>query len=319
MYEFDKGINIVLAADDNYSSHLGVTLISLLDNFQDQRLLFIHILSDGISKKNLENLKLVGEKKNVYLFFYELTSDLLSACPEVNHLSRTSYARLFIAELLPPAIEKIIYLDSDIIVLGNIAELYDQDLRGFPLGAVADVMSKEILRIFFYHGLTNYFNAGVLVINLSLWRQMAVEERAKAFIKKYFKNMIRADQDILNCLFINNWELIDNRFNFDAKRKFFDKLPPSNTLILHYSDKIKPWHYLFIGISSRYYFYYREKTPWKKFDFKDKNLINFFKKYLLFIFKKIKLLLIPIFPTIYLDLYRYLLWKTYKVEINKKK
>jgi len=303
-----------MAADDNYAQHLGVALISIIENYQDSRLLVFHIFDNNISAHNKEYLEIIGGNKNVTLIFYKITPGLLNDCPEVNHLTKTCYARLLVAELLPPGINKVIYLDADIVVSGDVSELYDQDLGDFPLGAVADVMSREILRIYFYPGLFNYFNSGVLLINLDLWRREAIKQKAWEFIRCYSSDIIRADQDVLNCLFKNNWKLLDNRFNTDLKRKGFLAKPVSNVIILHYSDRIKPWHYLFVGLSGCHYFTYLKKTPWKDFKFKDKNLKNFIKKYFLLFVKETKKILLPYLPAAFLDSYRRLLWRTYKIK-----
>jgi lipopolysaccharide biosynthesis glycosyltransferase len=200
------------------------------------------------------------------------------------------------------------------VVLKDITELYDQELGHFPLGAVADVMAKEILRIYFYPGLSNYFNSGVLLINLDYWRQENIKKKAWDFMRRYRKDIIRPDQDILNCLFNNNWKVLDNRFNVDLKRKSFMVMPGSDTVVLHYSDRIKPWQYLFTRSSSYYYFVYLKKTPWGDFKFKDKNLKNFFKKYYLLSMKELKRILLPFVPLSLLDNYRRLLWRTYEMK-----
>ncbi|MCX6794758.1 MAG: glycosyltransferase family 8 protein [Candidatus Falkowbacteria bacterium] len=314
MFEFKNEINLVLAADDNYAPPLGVALISIIENYHDSRFLFFHILDNGISDKNKEYLKIIGKKKGVELIFYDIPENLLADCPEVNHLSRTSYARLMISELLPSDVDKALYLDADIVVLENIAELYDQDLNGLSLGAVADVMAKEILRIYFYSGLSNYFNAGVLLINLDSWRRQDVKKKSLEFISRHFKDIIRADQDILNCLFKDDWKLLDNRFNTDLKRRGRKAMPGRGTVVLHYSDRVKPWQYLFSGASGRYYFDYLRKTPWPDFKFGDKNFKNFFKKYYLLLVKEFKKFLLPYLPTSLSDNYRRLLWRTYRMK-----
>lgn len=314
MSEFSNGINLVLASDDNYAKYLGVALFSIVENYNDSRILFLHILDNGISTDSKKRLKTTINKPGIELLFYDISGGFLADFPEVNHLSRTSYARLLIAELLPKDIKKIIYLDCDLVVLKDIAELYDQNLGSYSLGAVSDVMAKEILRIYFYPGLTNYFNAGVLLIDLEAWRQKNIKIRAGEFIKIHFKDLIRSDQDVLNCLFKDDWKILDSRFNLDLKRESFSAMPPVNTAVLHYSDRLKPGSYLFSGRSGVYYFKYLNKTPWKDSGFADRNLKNFFKKYYYLLKKESKRIIRPFLPQKLLDNYRRLLWLTYKVK-----
>jgi lipopolysaccharide biosynthesis glycosyltransferase len=311
MFEYRLGVNVVLACDNNYAQHLGVAIVSLIENYKDSRNLFIHVFYSDLSPENKLNLEITGKRDGVSLIFYNITNDLLKDCPEVNHLSRATYARLLISELLPAEINRVIYLDSDIVVLGNIGDLYNQDLGKYSLGAVEDVMAKEILQIYFQKDLSNYFNAGVLLINLDSWRQKDVKNRAWDFIKLNYNNIVRADQDVLNCLFKNDWRKLDNRFNLDLKRRSLETMPGPDTVILHYSDRLKPWHYAFSGSSASYYFFYLEKTPWKNFKFKDN---NFLRKYYFIFIKKFKISALPYIPDVLLKEYRRLLWKTYKMK-----
>lgn len=314
MPEFKNGINLVLAADDNYAQHLGVALVSIMENHGDGRFLFFHILDNSISDKNRKYLEEIGRRDGAEMIFYDIPENLLADCHEINHISRAAYARFLIPEILPSSISRVLYLDSDIVVLKDIAELYDQDLGHFPLGAVTDVMAGEILRIYFYPGLSGYFNSGVLLLNLDYWRRENIKRKAWDFMRQHLKDIIRPDQDILNCLFMNNWKALDGRFNVDLKRKSFRALPEPDTVVLHYSDKIKPWHYLFSGASRCYYFNYLSKTPWSGFEYKDKNLMNHLKKYYLLSLKESKMILLPFLPLSFLDRYRRLLWRTYKIK-----
>lgn len=314
MSEIKNVINLVLAADDNYARYLGVALVSIIDNHHDPRPLFFHILDNGITDQNKEYLKVIGESKGAKLKFYEISENLLAACPEVGHLTKTSYARLLIPELLPADITKVIYLDVDIVVLGDIAELYNQDIKGHSLGAVTDVMAKEILRIYFYPGLSGYFNAGVLLIDPGAWRQRNIKERAWEFIAKHQPDLIRSDQDVLNCLFKDDWQPIADRFNVDLKRQSFRAMPPSETVVLHYSDRLKPDDYRFTGRSGHYYFDYLRKTPWSKAGFRRQSFKNFFVRYFYLLVKESKRLLLPCLPPFLLDAYHRLLWWTVQVK-----
>jgi len=315
---FNSNLHIVLAADNNYAQHLGVTLISLIINHRAPQRLVGHILDIGLAPENIAKLRALAAAYKIELNFYKLSKELLRDYPAVNHLSQAAYARLLLADLLPSEIEKVIYLDSDIVVLRDIAELYQQNLNGFSLGAVPDVMAQEIRRIYFYPGLTNYFNSGVLLINLNKWREKEVTLHSQQFIKDYYQYLIRADQDVLNCLFLKDWQTLAPIFNTDLKRLSHSTLPPTDTVILHYSDRIKPWSYRFGGKSKKYYFEYLAKTPWRDFQFKDQNLKNLFLRYLNIFRKTLKRLLLPLIPPSLIDHYRRLLWKTYKLKVPTK-
>ncbi len=310
-------IKVVLAADDNYAQHLGVTMVSILENHLSTQKIEFHILDNDISSVNIQKIKLIGQKYKVDLFFYFVSASDLDNYPKPNYLPRSAYLRILIPELLPVDINKVLYLDTDVVVLGDILELYNQALEGFSLGAVRDIMADEILRIHFDKKVRNYFNSGVLLINLQNWRRLMLTEKVKEFILLRGKEIIRADQDILNSLFINDWLPLNKRFNSDLKRGNPNKKIEDNTIVLHYSDKVKPWQYVFYGKSQKYYLKYLKMTPWTDFNFSDKNFSMYIRKYLRVFILALKRLLVPFIPNSLLDIYRKILWSTYKVNKSK--
>ena len=313
-YNDSSVIRIVLAADDNYAQHLGVALVSILENYHGKQKIEFHILDNNISDINIKKIRQIGSAYKVDLFFYKISEDLFGNYPETNHLSRATYSRIFIPELLPLDIKKVLYLDVDLVALKDISELYNTDLKNFSVGAVRDVMSKEILRIYFDREVTNYFNAGVLLINLEKWRQEKITEKSLEFSRLNRKKIVRADQDILNCLFKNDWLLLDKKFNLDLKRGNLNSEPEKDTVVLHYSDKAKPWQYIFYGKSQKYYWQYLKKTPWADFKLSDNNFPNLIRKYARVSIIFIKRRLFPLFPDKLMDFYRKILWSTYKIK-----
>ncbi|MFA5130840.1 MAG: glycosyltransferase family 8 protein [Patescibacteria group bacterium] len=310
-------IKVVLAADDNYAQHLGVTMVSILENHLSTQKIEFHILDNNINSVNIQKIKLIGQKYKVDLFFYLVSSSDLDNYPKHNYLPRSTYLRVLIPELLPRAINKVLYLDTDIVVLGDISELYNQGLGDFSLGAVRDIMADEILQIHFDKNVSNYFNAGVLLLNLEKWRGLRLAEKSFELIRLYGREIIRADQDILNSLFVGDWQPLDKRFNSDLKRSNPSREIEANTVILHYSDRVKPWQYIFYGKSQKYYLKYLKMTPWADFNFSDKNFSMYIRKYLRVFILALKRSLVSFIPNSLLNIYRKILWSTYKVNKSK--
>lgn len=296
-----ENIHIALASDNNYVQHLGVTLISILENKVSDKNIFFHILENGLSEINKEKIYSISNRYKCELKFYNINQSQIKNYPTLGHLSKATYLRLFIPDILPVEIEKILYLDCDLVVLKDLDRLYEIDLKGKALGAVKDVKAAEIIRIFFYPNLQSYFNAGVMLINVKLWRDFNLVKMAGEFINKYKNKLTTADQDVLNCIFNNNWLALPSIFNADMKHRNINSLPSPETVILHYSDKIKPWSYLYCGRNKKYYFKYLARSPWANFHYKDKALKNFFHKYILAINKKIRNTLRPLVPSWLID------------------
>ena len=296
-----NNIHLVLASDNNYAQHLGVTMVSILENNHLKSNIVFHILENNLDQESKEKLKIIKDKYSCQLFFYNIQEQEIKDFPDMGYVGKTTYLRLFIPQILPKDIDRVIYLDCDLIVLNDLKKLYQLELQGKSLAAIKDVKSEDILRIFFYPGIKKYFNSGVLLIDVNAWRKKNITKKAIDFITKYQKQITSSDQDVLNCLFIDDWLEIDKIYNLDLKHDKIDKLPPQDTVIFHYSDRIKPWSYLYTGKNKKYYFKYLSLTPWNNFKYSDKSLKNFFKKYKLALLKIIKNFLRPLTPNKLID------------------
>ena len=294
-------INIILASDDNYAPHLATAMTSVMANCRRPSDLSFHILNCGLSEASREKIIDIGKEEGVSISVYNISADLLSGFPESGHLSLATYGRLFIADILPSDIKRAIYLDCDLVCLADLSELYNYNLQGKTLGAVRDVKSEAILRIYFYPGLESYFNAGVLLIDMEKLRQFDLPVKAGSFIEKYRHKLSTSDQDVLNCLFKDDWLEINRCFNLDMKHYSAFRLPAADTVILHYSDRIKPWNYLYCGRNQRYYFQYRAISPWPELVLAKTDVVGFFKKYFLAIKKEAINLIRPLLPDTLID------------------
>ena len=288
-------IHLTLAADNNYAQHMGVAIISVLENSKYKEDLVFHVIENSISKTNIRKIESIATKYKCKINFYKIDIEKTSNFPEYNHLTKAAYYRLFVHELLPSDIEKVIYLDCDIVALGEVKELYDIDVTNYMFAAVEDVKSKQILKNYFYLNVKKYFNSGVLLINLNKWRERLDMEYVYQFVHKYKQEIKTQDQDILNCLFSNEWLELERRFNYDAKHEL-NKPDTKKITFLHYTSWIKPWSYLYVGKIKSHYFKYLKISPWSDFIIKDKSFVNMLRKYLIHYIKSIKNVLRPLIP-----------------------
>jgi len=235
-------MNIVLATDDNFVQHCSVVLNSLLSNNKDVK---IYILTEGLSKDNVDYLTSLVERKDGELVILNVPSTIVQKFPmsalASGHISVATYYRLFVTSLLPEPVDKIIYMDCDIVVRGSLQELWDTPLEDYALGAVyqdlgwSDYnMSWERLGIPRQEG---YFNAGVLLMNLKQLRMMDFEEKAVGFIKDNYKRIISHDQDVLNALLYSYIKPLSAKWNYIPM--FLDKRLFSLKFPLKYKDKIE--------------------------------------------------------------------------------
>lgn len=259
--KMDNTINIVFAADSNYAQHATVAMISIIRHTKSQERLRFFVLADNIPKTTKEKMKLSVIDKCADIVFVDIDAAKISKYYVSGQLSRTAYARLEMAKWLPADIDKVIYLDCDLIVFSDIVELWDYDLEDKPLGAVPDYGIMTSHKDFVIKQKTlamqvndSYFNSGVLVLSLAKWRKNNYTEKLQELVVT--NNYQHHDQDALNKLFYNNWQSLPLRWNIiPPVWQLFQKIlwrakfrrraleARKNIAILHYAGGYKPWEY----------------------------------------------------------------------------
>lgn len=179
----ERNVPVVMASSNEYVPFLGVLLSSIIANASGENNYDIIILSNGISPTNRQILEMVLEKRpNFALRFIEVSQILSNSdLPSKHHISVTTHARYMLTEFLP-GYHKVLYLDSDIVADADIAELYHTDIEDYMVGAVRDTVvagwykmpghpqQQYMDTVLKMRDPFNYFNAGVLLMNLGAMR-----------------------------------------------------------------------------------------------------------------------------------------------------
>ena len=245
-------IPIFLAANNDYAPFIATTIASICYNTKS--FIEFYILDSNISsfsKKLIESLK---EKfSNFSIEFIKIDfNKYFSNFRTDTQWSLDVYSRFLIPDL-KPNLDKIIYLDVDVLVFNDITKLYNLDLSNYGLGAVQDLYACIDHRCDLY--LTNpkqYFNSGVLLINCDYWRKNKILDKLFEIEKKYKNKLIFFDQDLLNICFNDNYKILDYEYNLQTEQIFrFDNLnkqevlgikkASENPCIRHFSSRKKPW------------------------------------------------------------------------------
>lgn len=269
--------SIACGIDNNYVEHL-VTMLNSL--FLNNTSLFFHIyvLSFDLSNENKGNIASWVTKNANEITFIDIKKDLFQSFPifDEGYISPATYLRLFIPSKLPQFVDKVLYLDSDIIVNTSIEKLLNTDISSNTLAAVEDAPNSSII-------LKNedqpYFNAGVLLLNLKEIRKTDFLHEAMDFIKENQVKLYYHDQDVLNALLGDRAKILPIRWNMldcfysnppKIKSKYLSSLKIENKkkCIIHFSGKIKPWHKASLHPLTHFYFRYNQSQ--EKFDKKEK-------------------------------------------------
>lgn len=237
-------IPLFFAVDDNYAKFLAITLESILDNASKDYSYDVVVLNTGLKQESKQLLnKYISNDVNIE--YFDVRSKLQKIAQNLSirdYYSKATYYRLFIADLFPQY-SKALYLDCDIVVLGDISKLYNIDLNDNLVGAIPDGAVQLVDEFVEYVELglgikkENYFNAGVLLMNLDEFRNYNLEEKFIDLLGKYTFEVAQ-DQDYLNVLTKDRVVYINDSWNVMPLGNY---VKPVN--LIHYNLSFKPWKY----------------------------------------------------------------------------
>lgn len=247
---------------------LATTLRSLSESNQSG-LYEIFIFSHGFSEDMKR--KIAGSLPQASFSIEWLPVDLspFARFSTLRHISTTTYARLLIAKLLPEGIDRVLYLDGDILVLSDLGRIWEEDLEGAVLGAVLDErvtthikMQNEPWSLRGLPRVREYFNAGVLLIDLVQWRQEALGEKALEYLEQH-PHTPYSDQDALNVACDGLWKKLDRRWNYfqiDLEKPLSDLSTAERPNIVHFHGWSKPWNASSLNCNAGFYDSFRSRT-----------------------------------------------------------
>lgn len=258
-----KHIPIFFSTDDNYIPFLDIAIRSLIRNASKEYDYKIVVLNTGILQENIDRI-VSQSNDNFEIEFADISyaiGDIKNKLRNVFHFGLATYYRLFIQSLFPQY-DKILYLDCDIVVLGDISKLYEIDLEGNTIGGVVE---QFILRTPEFSKYTkeavgvdacNYINAGIMIMDLAKFREQKVEEQFVALINEYNFPTIDPDQAYINFICRGKIKYLDVAWN----RTPIEELICDKPNIVHYALYKKPWQYddVFLG---EHFWEYAKESP----------------------------------------------------------
>ncbi len=252
-------INICLSCDDNYAEHAGVVIASTLSNAKSTDDLVFYILDGGISDKHKQEILSLKNIKSCEINFVKINDNCFDNYKNVKshqYVTLATYYRLKLPTLLPQ-VSRIIYLDCDVVVQTSLFDLFNVDLKGYPIAGVHDI-KKHLVK-----ANPTYINAGMLVVDLNRGVELNLEQKFLEYTKNHIDTIKVGDQEIINEICKGNILILDDEWNVQSSnftnRSSYTKYPK----IIHFTAKKKPWHYGSFSIHRDLYFKYLQLTPWK--------------------------------------------------------
>lgn len=278
-------IHIALCFDNNFVMQAGVTLLSIVHSNKHNKITF-HLFVNNISNEEKEKIKsLVTD--NCTVIFYDVNTTLLKDCPinpQIHSRSIAKYFRILIPTIIDDKIEKILYLDCDIIVVKDLSDLFKIDLGEKAIGVVYDQKPFEIenfnrLKIDKEAG---YFNSGVMMINNKVWKEKEYSKMIFELIEKEKDNLEWEDQDALNMMFSDNKVLYSLEYNLQNDMLYIDNKiywkdceqlnqAINHPSIIHFCGN-KPWKKSCKHPYKQLWLDYLYETPWKNYHLREISL-----------------------------------------------
>lgn len=286
-------MHIIFCTDNNYAMPCGVALVSLFENNKGEDIT-IHILGTGLSDHNKGLLLQTIDKYGAQSLFYDIQEKELEEfeLPKdgPQYLSIACCTRLLLADILPESIEKVIYLDSDLLVLGKLNELWNTDMDNYSIAGVIEYLTfgKDVFEKLRYPDIYAYINSGVLLINLKYWRENKIVPIFSAYAESNKDNIKYIDQDILNGTLYESTLLLPIKYNVhtffykekvDAHQFQEDMLEALRCpVVVHFTTPVKPWEKGLLHPFSETWMRYKEMSLWNNYFISWSNKVSFKKK-----------------------------------------
>lgn len=263
-----KKIHIVCATDRTYVRGVTVVGRSISYHLSQEYTVQLHVLETKLTSSDIELINKLNELENICVNIIHLDATVFQNFKEMKHLSVAAYYRLVIPDVLPESIDKCIYLDTDIVVNADISELWEKPIGDKYVLATTD----ETIRIVSHpYGITKYqemglekdteyFNSGVMVFNLPLWRKDNITQQLLQNVTEYGEYNQLCDQDSLNAILAEKWTSFGREWNFQVtlavpkkgvengqniilkgRPNFIKNSIGGEPKIIHFTSDEKPW------------------------------------------------------------------------------
>lgn len=269
-------IHIACCSNEKLAPIFGVVVTSIGINVTSDDVT-IHLLHNSLKPRTVKRLKKIADKYNVILDFKQIETDILKDCyfdKSKHYGDIMMFARLLLSSVLSD-LDKIIYLDCDIVVIKDLQSLWNFDVSDVAVAMAPDFYYKDKATLYRLGIISGYYlNSGVIVMNLDYWRKHDVQNRIFSFIMENGNKLIYNDQDALNSILQNERKELHIKYNFSYY--YFHRLigvlyndkiheiieARENPTIFHYSGPLKPWSLGCYFPGKEFFIKYQKLSGW---------------------------------------------------------
>ncbi|MCO6539475.1 MAG: glycosyltransferase family 8 protein [Gilliamella sp.] len=289
MNDKKDSINIAFCSDRNYLKYVAIAIQSIYFNNLNNSLKF-HVFLYDVSQEDIDKLN----RMYLNISVYSIPEGFLDKYDNeyaIKHLNRSMYIRLLVPRLLKEKVDKLIYLDADILCFKDISAINNINIDNVVCAASVDSLNKENIKNNVQRlnlSTSNYFNSGFLYINVKKWNDFHTEEKINNILLEHRKQLLYPDQDALNIVLQNNVLIIDHDWNYlftwisEKDQNKFLKTEKKIPYFIHFTGARKPWYLEHLGMAQDWYVFYKHFTSWRSCpleSYKDKMRISDYRIY----------------------------------------
>lgn len=278
-------MNIVYVANENFVRHLGVSLYSLYERNRYEKEIRVFIISTGIDEDSLDKLEKIAKKfdRKLEVVDFKNIKSRFDYGVNTGTFDISIMGRLFVGELLPTNVDRVLYLDCDTVILHSIRKLYNTDLKKNIIAAVEEPTIPETVRYEIrLDADASYINSGVLLIDLKTWREENLGEKIIRYSQSIQKVSLFGDQDAINGVLRWKIKKLPPKYNFFSNYKYFSynaflkvyrgkvsytkkdlKEAKRRPVILHFAGEERPWRRGNFNPYKRAYNYFKRSTDFR--------------------------------------------------------
>ena len=271
-------IHIACCSNEKLAPMFGVVVTSIGINVTSDGVM-MYLLHNGLKDSTVKRLQKIADRYNVRLKFLEIDLEILKDCPtntKLHYANVMTYARFLLPSMLPN-LDKVIYLDCDLVVCNDLKYLWETDVNDMAVAMAPDLwfQDKETLGRLGINN--NYLNSGVIVMNLDYWRKHDVQNRLLSYIINKGNELIYNDQDALNVILQDERRQLPVKYNVTPYHyhKYLEYYPAElredihksrlDPEIFHYLGPTKPWSLGCYLPGKKLFMKYQKASGWRHF------------------------------------------------------
>lgn len=268
----NKMMHIACNIDSKYTRFCGVLMVSLFENNKNESIK-MHILGYHLTNENKKDLLDITQSYNNEIQFYDIDETIFAGFPISEQWPIVIYFRLMLPMLIDKSIQRILYLDCDILCRGKLNEFYYMDMDNKTICAKEDILSNypALYNRLNYSPLYGYFNSGVILIDLQRWKELNITYKCIEYIQNHVVK--HPDQDALNAVLYKEKKIVDSRWNYLSNfhtryisiQEFEEDLYKTKVyypVLIHFTGA-KPWSNKCDSPFKKEWITYQGKTKWK--------------------------------------------------------